>query len=159
MRTRNAFRREDTASDLQRQHGDATKDALEAASVRAVVAGRIMLRRVMGKASFLTLEDPSGRIQCYVRRDDVGAEDYQAFKDLWDIGDIVGVEGTLMKTNRGELTVQASAVHLLAKSVRPLPEKYHGLADQETRYRQRYLDLMVNEDSVTCSACAHDSSP
>ena len=143
----NAFRREDTASDLHRRHGDATKEALEASAVRAVVAGRIMLRRVMGKASFLTLEDPSGRIQCYLRRDDVGADDYQAFKDLWDLGDIVGVEGTLMKTNKGELTVQASAVHLLAKSVRPLPEKYHGLTDQETRYRQRYLDLMVNEES------------
>ena len=143
----NAFRREDTATDLHTRHGDAAKDALEAASVRAVVAGRVMLRRVMGKASFLTLEDPSGRIQCYLRRDEVGAETYQEFKDLWDIGDIVGVEGTLMKTNKGELTVQASAVHLLAKSLKPLPEKYHGLVDQETRYRQRYLDLMVNEES------------
>ena len=143
----NAFRREDTAADLHARHGDAAKDALEAASVRAVVAGRIMLRRVMGKASFLTLEDPSGRIQCYLRRDEVGAETYQEFKDLMDLGDIVGVGGTLMKTNRGELTVQASAVHLLAKSLKPLPEKYHGLVDQETRYRQRYLDLMVNEES------------
>ncbi|MCY4015351.1 MAG: lysine--tRNA ligase [Gammaproteobacteria bacterium] len=143
----NAFRREDTAADLHARHGDAAKDALEAASVRAVVAGRIMLRRVMGKASFLTLEDPSGRIQCYLRRNEVGAETYEEFKDLWDIGDIVGVEGALMKTNRGELTVQASAVHLLAKSLKPLPEKYHGLVDQETRYRQRYLDLMVNEES------------
>ena len=143
----NAFRRENTAADLHARHGDAAKDTLEAASVGAVVAGRVMLRRVMGKASFLTLEDPSGRIQCYLRRDEVGAETYQEFKDLWDIGDIVGVEGTLMKTNKGELTVQASAVHLLAKSLKPLPEKYHGLVDQETRYRQRYLDLMVNEES------------
>ena len=143
----NGFRREDAAADLHARHGDAAKDALEASSVRAVVAGRIMLRRVMGKASFLTLEDPSGRIQCYLRRDEVGAETYRDFKDLWDIGDIVGVEGSLMKTNKGELTVQASAVHLLAKSLKPLPEKYHGLVDQETRYRQRYLDLMVNEES------------
>lgn len=143
----NAFRRGDTAADLHERHGDAAKDALEAASVRAVVAGRVMLRRIMGKASFLTLEDPTGRIQCYLRRDDVGAKTYQDFKDLWDIGDIVGVEGTLMKTNRGELTVQANAVRLLAKSLKPLPEKYHGLVDQETRYRQRYLDLMVNEES------------
>ena len=105
----NAFRREDTAADLHVRHGNAEKDALEASSVRAVVAGRVMLRRVMGKASFLTLEDPSGRIQCYLRRDEVGSETYQEFKDLWDIGDIVGVEGTLMKTNKGELTVQASA--------------------------------------------------
>jgi len=143
----NAFRREDVAADLHARHGDAAKDALEAASVRAIVAGRVMLRRVMGRASFLTLEDPSGQIQCYLRRDEVGAETYQEFKDLMDLGDIVGIEGTLMKTNKGELTVQASAVHLLAKSLKPLPEKYHGLVDQEARYRQRYLDLMVNEES------------
>ena len=143
----NTFRREDLAADLHGRHGEVDKAALEEAGVRAKVAGRVMLRRVMGKASFLTLEDPSGRIQCYVRRDDVGADAYQDFKDLWDIGDIVGVEGELMKTNKGELTVQASAIQLLVKSLRPLPEKFHGLTDQETRYRQRYLDLLVNDES------------
>ena len=143
----NGFRREDLAGDLHERYDDTAKEALAEAPVRATVAGRVMLRRVMGKASFITLEDPSGRIQCYLRRDDVGAESYQQFKELWDLGDIVGVEGALMKTNKGELTVAASAVHLLVKSLRPLPEKYHGLADQETRYRQRYLDLLVNEES------------
>ena len=143
----NGFRREDMAADLVTRFGDATREALAETPVRAVVAGRVMLRRVMGRAAFLTLEDPSGRIQCYLRRDDVGADGYRRFKELWDLGDIAGIEGTLMKTNRGELSVAASAVHLLVKSLRPLPEKYHGLADQETRYRQRYLDLLVNEES------------
>ena len=143
----NGFRREDLAAELHARFGEATQDALAATPVRAVVAGRVMLRRVMGRASFLTLEDPSGRIQCYLRRDDVGADRYQQFKDWWDLGDIAGIEGTLMKTNKGELTVAAKAVHLLVKALRPLPEKYHGLADQETRYRQRYLDLLVNEES------------
>ena len=143
----NGFRRQQLARDLIAEYGDTTKEALAETAVRAVVAGRVMLRRVMGRASFLTLEDSSGRIQCYLRGDDVGADDYQDFKTLWDIGDVVGVEGTLMKTNKGELTVQGQRIHLLAKSLRPLPEKYHGLADPETRYRQRYLDLMVSDES------------
>ncbi len=108
-----------------------------------------MLRRVMGKASFFTLQDSSGRIQCYVRREQIGEGAYQAFNDLWDIGDIVGVTGKLFRTNKGELTVEASGVRMLAKSLRPLPEKFHGLTDQETRSRQRYLDLMMNEDTRT----------
>ena len=103
-----------------------------------------MLRRVMGKASFITLEDGGGRIQCYLTRDGLGAEAYQTFRDLWDIGDIAGVRGRLMKTNRGELTVEAQRAVLLNKSLRPLPEKFHGLSDTETRYRQRYLDLIMN---------------
>ena len=143
----NSFRREDLAGDLVVEYGASTKDELAEAHVGATVAGRVMLRRVMGKASFITLEDPSGRIQCYLRRDDVGDDAYADFRQLWDLGDIAGVRGTLMKTNTGELTVQATEVRLLAKSLRPLPEKHHGLADQELRYRQRHLDLIVSEGS------------
>ena len=143
----NTFRREDLAVDLANAYGELRKEALAEAPVEATVAGRVMLRRVMGKASFITLEDPSGRIQCYVRRNDVGEDAYADFRNLWDLGDIAGVRGTLMKTNTGELTVHASEVGLLAKSLKPLPEKHHGLADQELRYRQRHLDLIVNEES------------
>ena len=143
----NGFRRKHLAEELIAAHGDASKQALEQEAIDAVVAGRVMLRRVMGKASFVTLADPSGRIQCYLRREDVGAGAYQDFKELWDIGDIVGVVGTLMKTRKGELTVQARDVQLLAKALHPLPEKYHGLADQQMRYRQRHLDLVMNEQS------------
>ena len=143
----NTFRREDLAGDLVNSYGGMSKEALAEAPVEATVAGRVMLRRVMGKASFITLEDPSGRIQCYVRRDDVGEDAYADFRNLWDLGDIGGVRGTLMKTNTGELTVHASEVGLLAKSLRPLPEKHHGLVDRELRYRQRHLDLIVNEVS------------
>ena len=106
----------------------------------------MMLKRVMGKASFATLQDMSGRIQVYVSNDVTGAEAHEAFKH-WDLGDILGVEGTLFRTRTGELTVNASRVRLLAKSLRPLPEKFHGLADQEQKYRQRYLDLITNEDA------------
>ena len=143
----NTFRREDLAVDLASAYGDMSKEALAEAGVEATVAGRVMLRRVMGKASFITLEDLSGRIQCYVRRDDVGEEAYADFRNLWDLGDIAGVRGTLMKTNTGELTVHAEEVGLLVKSLKPLPEKHHGLADRELRYRQRHLDLIVNEES------------
>lgn len=143
----NSFRRNDTAADLANAYRGMDKEALAATTIEAAVAGRVMLRRVMGKASFMTLEDPSGRIQCYVRRDDIGEDAYADFRRLWDLGDIAGVRGALMRTNTGELTVQASEVRLLAKSLRPLPEKHHGLADQELRYRQRHLDLIVNEAS------------
>ena len=143
----NAFRRDALAADLQRACEGMDKAALEAHPREVRVAGRIVLRRVMGKASFITLQDVSGRIQCYLRKEQVGEESYQAFNDLWDIGDIVGVSGTLFRTNKGELTVAADSVEMLTKSLRPLPEKFHGLSDQETRYRQRYLDLIVNESS------------
>jgi lysyl-tRNA synthetase class 2 len=143
----NDFRRTALAADLHGEHGAQDKAALAELNQQVSVAGRVMLRRVMGKASFITLQDVSGQIQCYLRREDIGEEAYQAFNDLWDIGDLVGVTGTLFKTNKGELTVAASAARLLTKSLRPLPEKFHGLADQETRYRQRYLDLIVNESS------------
>ena len=143
----NRFRREAEAGSLQADFAGRDKAALEADPVSTAVAGRVMLRRVMGKASFVTLQDVSGRIQCYLTRDDLGAEAYDEVTSLWDIGDIVGVRGRLMRTNRGELTVRASEAVLLNKTLRALPEKFHGLTDQETRYRQRYVDLIVNEDS------------
>jgi hypothetical protein len=112
--------------------------------VQVQLAGRMMLKRVMGKASFATLQDMSGRIQVYVSNDLTGAESHDAFKH-WDLGDFLGVTGTLFKTNKGELTIQAKSIRLLSKALRPLPEKFHGLADQEQKYRQRYLDLITSE--------------
>jgi lysyl-tRNA synthetase class 2 len=138
----NGFRRNDLAGDLSEKYGAKTKEELQAAAVPAVVAGRMMLKRVMGKASFATLQDGSGRIQAYVTQDVPG---YEGFKH-WDLGDIVGVEGHLFKTMKGELTVHATKIVLLVKALRPLPEKFHGLADQELRYRQRYVDLIVNPE-------------
>ena len=143
----NGFERSGLAATLHDECAELDKAALAAAPRQVAVAGRVMLRRVMGRASFLTLEDPSGRIQCYVRETDVGALAYEGFKGLWDLGDIVGVHGQLMRTDKGELTVQATALTLLAKALRPLPEKHKGLADVETRYRQRYLDLIANPRS------------
>ena len=143
----NGFERTALAAELHARHGDHDKQALEAAPAHAVVAGRIMLRRIMGKASFVTLQDVSGSIQCYLRRDDLGADAYDDVRKLWDIGDIVGVAGTLMRTNRGELTVQARDIRLLTKSLRPLPEKHHGLVDREARYRRRYVDLIMSDES------------
>ncbi len=143
----NDFRREALAADLQELCRDLDKPALESAPMQTAVAGRVMLRRVMGKASFVTLQDVSGQIQCYLRTDDLGEEAYRTFKDLWDIGDIVGIRGSLMRTNKGELTVHASEISLLNKTIRPLPEKYHGRADLETKYRQRYLDLIMSGES------------
>jgi len=136
----NQFRRKDLAGELARRHGGKCKEDLEKARVGATIAGRMMLKRVMGKASFATLQDGSGRMQIYVAN---GVENYEQFKH-WDLGDILGVEGTIFKTMKGELTVNAKKIALLAKALRPLPEKFHGLADQEMRYRQRYLDLIVN---------------
>ena len=109
------------------------------------IAGRMMSRRVMGKASFVHLYDGEGKIQSYVKRDDVGEEDYAGFKK-WDIGDIIGIEGFVFRTQTGEVSVHAQKIMLLAKSLLPLPEKFHGLKDQETRYRQRYVDLIVNPE-------------
>lgn len=142
----NDFRRADVAADLHRAFDDLEKNEIEAKGVSASVAGRVLLKRVMGKASFLTIQDYSGRIQIYVTRDTLGQDAYAAFKTL-DIGDIVGVLGTLMKTMKGELSIDASSVRLLTKSLRPLPEKHKGLTDTEARYRQRYVDLIVNEES------------
>jgi lysyl-tRNA synthetase class 2 len=142
----NDFSRELLAADVHEAHGAKDAPALESERPDARVAGRMMLKRLMGKASFATLQDMSGRIQVYVKTDLVGAQAYEAFKH-WDLGDIVGVEGTLFKTRTGELTIQATSIRLLAKSLRPLPDKFHGLADMEARYRQRYVDLIVNPES------------
>ena len=142
----NDFRRESLASEVHAAHGGTATEDLEATKPAACVAGRMMLKRLMGKASFATLQDMSGRIQVYVKTDLVGADVYEAFKH-WDLGDIVGVEGTLFRTRTGELTIQATKVRLLSKSLRPLPDKFHGLADMEARYRQRYVDLIVNPES------------
>jgi lysyl-tRNA synthetase class 2 len=142
----NDFRREHLAADLHRAYDPLSKEELEPKAVPVAVAGRMMLKRVMGKASFATLQDMTGQIQAYVSNDVTGAEAHDAFKH-WDLGDILGVEGTLFKTRTGELTVNATRVRLLAKALRPLPEKFHGLADQEQRYRQRYLDLIASEEA------------
>jgi lysyl-tRNA synthetase class 2 len=143
----NDFRRSALAAELHEAYDADSKEALAELGLEVAVAGRIVLRRVMGKASFITLQDVSGQIQCYLRREEVGEKVYAEFTDLWDLGDLVGVRGTLFRTNKGELTVEAAEARLLAKSLRPLPEKFHGLADHETRARQRYLDLIVNEPS------------
>jgi lysyl-tRNA synthetase class 2 len=142
----NDFRRDALAADLHAAHDAEDNAALEPRAVRVKVAGRMMLKRLMGKASFATLQDMSGRIQVYVQTDQVGAETHEAFKH-WDLGDILGVEGTLFRTRTGELTVKAQSIRLLAKSLRPLPEKFHGLTDQEQKYRNRHLDLITNPDS------------
>ena len=143
----NDFRRLALAAELQDQHVDKDKAALAEAGIRTAVAGRVMLRRVMGKASFVTLQDVSGQIQCYLTKNDLGEEAYKDFSQLWEMGDIVGVSGSLMRTNKGELSVQADDVVLLNKTALPLPEKFHGLTDQEIRYRQRYVDLIMNENT------------
>ena len=144
----NTFRRDDHAEDLHAQFDELTKEALaEAEPVRVKVAGRMMLRRIMGKASFATLQDPTGRIQIYVTRDELPEGFYNTQFKKWDLGDIVGVEGYLFKTNTGELSIHVEHVELITKSIRPLPDKFHGLQDQEMRYRQRYIDLIVNQES------------
>jgi len=140
----NDFRRNVVAGELHAEYGEKDPAEIETRNVRVKVAGRMMTRRVMGKASFAHLQDMSGRIQIYVMRDAVGQPVYEKFKN-WDIGDIIGGEGVLFKTKTGELSVKVDAVRLLAKALRPLPEKFHGLTDTETRYRQRYLDLIMNE--------------
>ena len=138
------FRRNVMAGELHAEYGAKDNDVLEADPVRVRVAGRMMAKRIMGKASFAHIQDQSGRIQLFLQRDSVGEEIYADFK-TWDIGDILGAEGTLFRTKTGELSIKVEDVRLLTKSLRPLPEKFHGLADQETRYRQRYLDLIMND--------------
>ena len=139
----NDFRRDVVAGDLHAAHDGKDNAELESAGIRAAVAGRMMLKRVMGKACFATLQDMSGRIQLYVTLDGVGADALDAFK-RWDLGDIIGATGTLFKTKTGELSVKCDGVRLLAKALRPLPEKFHGMTDQEQRYRQRHVDLITN---------------
>ncbi|OZI36178.1 lysine--tRNA ligase [Bordetella genomosp. 1] len=132
------------AAQLHAKYDDQDPQALVDAAVSVKVAGRMMLKRVMGKASFATLQDGSGRIQLYLERGTLGEEAYAAFKQ-WDIGDIVAIEGTMFKTQKGELSVHATRARLLSKSLRPLPDKFHGVADQELRYRQRYVDLIMTD--------------
>jgi lysyl-tRNA synthetase class 2 len=141
----NDFRRDATAEELHLAYGDRAAEWLEAHPTRVAVAGRMLFKRVMGKASFAKLQDRSGQIQLFLQRDPLG-EVYEAFKG-WDVGDLMGAEGTLFKTRTGELSVRVERLRLLVKSLRPLPDKWHGLADVEQRYRQRYVDLIVNEES------------
>jgi len=142
----NDFRRDALAADLHAKYGAMSNDVLEPLAQAATVSGRMMLKRVMGKACFATLQDMSGRIQLYVTLDAVGAGALDDFKH-WDLGDIVGATGTLFKTKTGELSVRVTEIRLLAKALRPLPEKFHGLSDQEQKYRQRYLDLITNDNA------------
>ena len=141
----NQFRREHLALNLMNEYASVSKEDLAPKQVKVSVAGRIVLRRVMGKASFFHIQDVSGRMQIYVKQNDL-PDMYEQFKH-WDLGDIVGVKGELFITNSGELTVHADYIELLTKSLRPLPDKFHGLADQEMCYRKRYIDLIDNEDS------------
>ena len=142
----NDFRRENTAGKLDEVYGEKTAEALEGMPVEVRIAGRMMLKRVMGKAAFATLQDLSGRIQIYVQKDAVGEETLNDFKH-WDIGDILGAVGTLFRTKTGELTVKVSELRLLSKCLRPLPEKFHGLTDVEQKYRHRHLDLIMNQET------------
>ncbi len=143
----NQFKRKHYAQDLQDSYADQDKETLaNADKVLVTVAGRMMLKRVMGKASFATIADMTGRIQAYISKNDLGDEVYNDFK-TWDIGDIIGITGYLFRTNTGELSVHATEIQLLTKSLRPLPDKFHGLSDTEARYRSRHLDLMTNEST------------
>jgi lysyl-tRNA synthetase class 2 len=142
----NTFRREHLAVELHRQYSEFSKESLEEQSAVVKVAGRMVLKRVMGKASFATIQDMSGRIQLYISDDHTGAAEHAAFKHH-DLGDILGAQGALFKTKTGELSIRVTDLQLLTKSLRPLPEKFHGLTDQEQKYRQRYLDLITNEEA------------
>ena len=142
----NDFERKHLAGDLHAEFGEKSHDELDSAQIHVAVAGRMMLKRVMGKASFATVQDMSGRIQLFISNNDTGEEAHDAFKHH-DLGDILGAVGVLFKTKTGELSLRVSQVRLLTKALRPLPEKFHGLTDQEQKYRQRYLDLITNQDA------------
>ena len=142
----NDFRPAHRAAAVAQHYGFKTREQLEQEHVQVSLAGRIMLKRVQGKASFATIQDGTGRIQLWLNDEGVGAAAHEAFKH-WDLGDIVAAEGVLFKTMKGELSVRCSAVRLLSKSLRPLPDKFHGIADQELRYRQRYVDLIVTGET------------
>ncbi|GJM04652.1 MAG: lysine--tRNA ligase [marine bacterium B5-7] len=143
----NDFRRDSLAASLLAKYEEKTKEELEAEDIKVAIAGRMMSRRIMGKASFAHLQDMSGKLQLYVRRDDLPEGLYNTGFKKWDIGDIIGATGTVMKTNKGELSIHVDSIKLLTKSLQPLPEKFHGLTDQEMRYRQRYVDLIMNEET------------
>jgi lysyl-tRNA synthetase class 2 len=142
----NDFHRDAFGGELHAAHDAKTHEQLDQHPINVAVAGRMLLKRVMGKASFATLQDMSGRIQLYITTDALGAEAHDAFKH-WDLGDIIGARGTLFKTKTSELTVKVTELRLLAKALRPLPEKFHGLTDQEQKYRQRYVDLITSPES------------
>jgi len=142
----NEYRRNALAGQLQDTFEEHSKEALEEEAVEVEVGGRMMTRRVMGKASFVTIQDRSGQVQLFVQKNNVGEEVYDSFKH-WDIGDIVWAKGLVMRTKTGELSIKCKEIVLLTKSLRPLPDKYHGLADQETKYRQRYVDLIMSEET------------
>ncbi|MES9970131.1 MAG: lysine--tRNA ligase [Candidatus Thiodiazotropha sp.] len=143
----NDFRRNSMAGELHAEYGDKSGEELEGMGLRVKLAGRMMSRRVMGKASFAHLQDMSGRMQLFVQRDSLEEGVYNSQFKKWDIGDIIGAEGVMFKTKTGELSVKVDNLRLLTKALRPLPEKFHGLSDQEIRYRQRYVDLIMNEAS------------
>ncbi|MDP6917537.1 MAG: lysine--tRNA ligase [SAR86 cluster bacterium] len=143
----NDFRRDAIAEDLHASYDSFEQDKLESKNIEVSVAGRVMLQRVMGKASFITIQDLTGQIQAYIKADNLGEETYKEFKK-WDLGDVVGLKGKLFKTKTNELTVEANSIFLLTKSLKPLPEKHAGLVDTEQRYRKRYLDLLTNPESL-----------
>ncbi|MBS0359317.1 MAG: lysine--tRNA ligase [Proteobacteria bacterium] len=142
----NDFHPKDFIADITENYESKSPEQLESEHHPVEIAGRIMLRRLMGKASFMHIQDMTGRLQLYLKKDMIGDAAYEAFQS-WDIGDIVGVVGSLFKTKTGELSVKVDSIRLLTKSLRPLPDKFHGLADTEARYRKRYLDLLMNEES------------
>lgn len=142
----NDFRRKDSSVDIHEKYDSNEASELEKKDVQVVVAGRVMAKRIMGKASFITIRDNKGKIQLYISQDVISEEVYQEIKKL-DIGDIIGAKGVLFKTKTDELSVNCKELRLLTKALRPLPDKFHGLTDQEMRYRQRYVDLIVNDDS------------
>jgi lysyl-tRNA synthetase class 2 len=143
----NDFKPQNLANSIHDKFGSSTNEALQEICESVTVAGRLMLKRIMGKASFVQLQDTSGQIQLFVTRDELDEGFYNEQFKKWDIGDIIGASGVLFKTQTGELSIRVSEIKLLTKSLRPLPEKFHGLTDQETIYRQRYVDLIMNESS------------
>jgi lysyl-tRNA synthetase class 2 len=134
------------AADLHEHYGDISKEHLAEKNITVKVAGRMMLKRVMGKASFATVQDRTGQIQFYINDADAGTDAHNAFKH-WDMGDFIAAEGVMFKTNKGELSILVKDLRLLSKSLRPLPDKFHGLSDQEMKYRQRYVDLIVSPET------------
>ena len=142
----NDFRRDTLAAELHSKYGESSAEQLEPLKIRVKLAGRMMAKRVMGKASFTSLQDMTGRIQLFVQRDSLPENVYNEQFKKWDVGDIIGAEGVVFRTQVGELSVKVDSLRLLTKSLRPLPEKWHGLSDTESRYRQRYVDLIMNQD-------------
>jgi lysyl-tRNA synthetase class 2 len=143
----NDFRRDQFAADILRDHSEDDSDALNEKAIQVTICGRLMSRRIMGKASFAHIQDVTGRVQLFVQRDSLPEGQYNEEFKKYDIGDILGASGVLFRTKTGELSVKVSSIRLLTKTLRPLPEKYHGLSDQETKYRQRYVDLIMSEET------------